>query len=144
MLRRLLALPTYFLRFAFVRFALVGTCVMFVDMAIVQALVMTGTTGPALARVPAFLVAATCAWALNRRFTFHGADRSGPARQWLRYVSANAIGMAVNLTVYYVLIATVDLVWRWPFLGVAAGAIAGLAFNFTASKKLVFVAPKEL
>ena len=127
---------------SFIRFAMVGTGAMLVDMSVVQALVMGEICGPGPARVPAFLVAATFAWAMNRAFTFRAADRSGPLAQWLRYVSANAIGLGVNLAVYWALIYSFPLVYDWPFIGVAAGSVAGLAFNFTASRRFVFAAKR--
>jgi putative flippase GtrA len=139
-IRRLVAI---LLGSSFIRFSIVGTLTLFVDMGVVQALVLTDTLDPRWARLPSFLVAATFAWALNRSFTFKAAHLGSPLAQWMRYVSANAIGMAVNLATYYALIWLFPLVYRLPFIGVAAGAVVGLAFNFTASKKLVFAAPKE-
>jgi putative flippase GtrA len=139
-LRRLVAI---LLASRFVRFSMVGTVSMVVDMGILQAVVMGGLLDPRLGRVPAFLGAATVGWALNRSFTFRQADRSGPVRQWLRYVSANSLGLAANLAVYYSLIGLFPLVYAYPFLGVAGGSVMGLAFNFTASKRLVFAAPRK-
>ena len=44
----------------------------------------------------------------------------------------------MNLAVYSALVTFVPLVREIPTLGVAAGAIAGLFFNFTASKWVIF------
>ena len=139
-LRRLVAA---LLASSFVRFSMVGTVSMLVDMGILQAVVMAGLLDPHLGRIPAFLGAATVGWALNRSFTFRQADRSGPLRQWLRYVSANSVGLAANLATYYTVISLFPLAYEYPFLGVAAGSVTGLIFNFSASKRLVFGAPRE-
>ena len=139
-LRRLVAT---LLASSFIRFSLVGTVSMLVDMGILQAVVMADLLDPRLGRIPAFLGAATVGWLLNRTFTFRQADRSGPLRQWLRYISANSLGLGANLAVYYTLISLFPLVYQYPFLGVAAGAVLGLIFNFSASKRLVFSAPRK-
>ena len=98
-------------------------------------------------RVFSFLVAATTTWALNRRFTFTGAggrtDSGSPARQWLRFLGANALGGAVNYAVYAAIVTFTTLGAALPVLAVAPGSIAGLAFNFTISKFWVFKARNE-
>jgi putative flippase GtrA len=58
--------------------------------------------------------------------------------QWGRFLAANALGGVVNYAVYAVLVTLVPVVAAYPVLGVAAGSLAGLVFNFTASKKWVF------
>jgi putative flippase GtrA len=122
----------------FSRFALVGCAGLVVDVATLTA-VHTGLgLDPYSARIPAFLVAATATWALNRRLTF--ADQTtGSVGEWLRYLAANGVGGAVNLATYMVLISSgLALFTRWPQIAVGVGSIAGLVFNFTASRRYVF------
>ena len=83
-------------------------------------------------------VAATTTWALNRCFTFRGQHDGTLLRQWAKFIAANAFGGLINYGTYAVLVAATALVAAHPFLGVAAGSIAGMFFNFAASKKLVF------
>ncbi|MBU2751109.1 MULTISPECIES: GtrA family protein [Acidithiobacillus] len=91
-----------------------------------------------IAKDMAFSVAVTVTWWLNRKYTFpHWADHR-LLREWLRYVSANSLGAIVNNSDYVVLILTLSLIAHYPVLAVAAGSLAGLVFNFTASRALVF------
>jgi putative flippase GtrA len=122
----------------FVRFAAVGAAGFAVDAAVLTAAMALAGLGPYAGRVVSFLCAATFTWAANRAFTFAGADPARPARQWLRFVVANALGAAVNYGTYALLVATVAAVRELPVAGVAAGSIAGLAFNFAASRRWVF------
>jgi putative flippase GtrA len=91
-------------------------------------------------RVISYLVAATFTWAMNRRFTFATTDRTAPFKQWLRFLAANTVGALANYSIYAALVTWVPLIAAWPVLGVAAGSLAGLAFNFTASRQWVFKA----
>ena len=76
-------------------------------------------------------------WILNRHFTFRQTPES-PLRQWVRFMGANGLGFAVNYATYFVLITVFAMVRANPILGVGAGAIAGLMFNFTINKFWVF------
>jgi putative flippase GtrA len=91
-------------------------------------------------RVVSYLTAATFTWAANRKFTFAQVDAASPLRQWGKFIAANAVGAAVNYGVYAALVTFIPLAAAYPVLGIAAGSIAGLAFNFSASKKWVFKA----
>jgi putative flippase GtrA len=89
-------------------------------------------------RVLSYLIAATTTWALNRRFTFTGADQSPPLKQWLKFLGANAVGGMVNYAVYAALVTFTATVASTPVLGVAAGSLAGLFFNYGVNKFWVF------
>jgi putative flippase GtrA len=94
--------------------------------------------GPYLAGAFAYLVAASTTWALNRKFTFRSAAPTRPRTQWTRFVISNAVGGAVNYGVFAGLIASQVPYLSEPGVAVAAGSIAGLAFNFTISRLYVF------
>jgi putative flippase GtrA len=85
-----------------------------------------------------FSAAVTVTWLINRRLTFatHASVR------WLaefgRYVAANSIGALVNNAVYGILVLVYTIFRRDPVLAVAAGSLAGMFFNFIASKFVVF------
>jgi putative flippase GtrA len=122
----------------FLRFGLVGTAGFVVDAAALTAAMAWLGLGPYGGRVVSYLAAVTFTWAMNRRFTFAGADLHRGAAQWGRFVAANGVGALVNYGTYAALVALVPLVAAWPVLGVAGGSVAGLVFNFTFSKLWVF------
>lgn len=121
----------------FVRFCVVGAVAFVVNAAVVQALVSGAGVSPYLAGAISYLAAATTAWALNRRYTF-GAGALPLHREWLAYLAANLTGAVVYYAVYGVLISLSQAIYDWPWIGVAAGSVAGLAVNFAASKWYVF------
>lgn len=120
----------------FLRFAAIGTAGFVVDSAALYVAMHGPGAGLYLGRVLSWFCAATFTWAMNRRFTF--ADSRPPLRQWLAFLAANAVGGAVNYAVYAILVSTSQVAAATPMIGVAAGSIAGLAFNFITSKWLVF------
>jgi putative flippase GtrA len=121
----------------FGKFGVVGVVGLLVDTAALYAGLAVGLEFFA-ARIPSFFAAATATWILNRRFTFKGAADEPLHRQWAKFIAANAFGGVVNYGVSVGLEAGVDVVAAHPFLAVAAGSIAGMFFNFAASKHLVF------
>ncbi|MET0659339.1 MAG: GtrA family protein [Steroidobacteraceae bacterium] len=123
----------------FLMFALVGTAGFFVDAGTLLFAYHVLGSNLYSGRVLSFLTSATFTWQLNRQLTFRGASRSGNAwKQWLKFLSANAVGGLLNLGVYGVLIARVPMAREHPVLAVACGSIAGLFFNFVASRIVVF------
>lgn len=128
----------------FGKFGLVGVAGLVVDTAVLYALLYgiglerVEEWGFLAARVPSFLAAATATWALNRVFTFKEAARGSLHRQWAAFVAANAFGGVVNYAAYAGCIAYGEPFLSYPVLGVAIGSLAGMFFNFAASKKLVF------
>lgn len=120
----------------FLRFACVGAITYFVDAGVLTAVLAVAPGRFYLGRLVSYVAAASFAWALNRRFTF-GASGSR-WRQWLRYLLANLSGGLANYAVYAGLIEIAGFCRLYPALAVAAGAVAGLSFNFTASRRFVF------
>ena len=108
-----------------------------VDASVLQAALALGLD-PYSGRVASYLCAATAAWAMNRRYTFRVPGREGLAGEWLAYLAANAIGGLVNYGTYVLALWLSGAVRTWPVLGVAAGSVAGLAFNFVVNKYWVF------
>lgn len=125
----------------FISFALIGTAALPVDFGVLY-LAMSLGTGPYLGRLCSYLIAATTTWSLNRRFTFREVRSSNKVNEWGRFLAANAAGGLLNYGVYAALIAGSSLVAAWPFLGVAAGSLAGLSLNFTLSRGVVFTGPR--
>lgn len=119
----------------FLRFALVGVGGFVVDTLVLYA--VKGALGLYGGRVVSYFAAATFTWALNRRFTFVTVKATPKFKQWLEFLAANALGAVVNYGVYSALV-TWTVAGAMPVLGVAAGSVAGLVFNFTVNKTWVF------
>lgn len=119
-----------------VRFALVGCLGFVVDVAILYPVAWLGA-GWVIGRLCSWLGAATCTWAVNRRFTF--AVALAPSwREWGAYLIANSAGGVVNYATYVALIEAVPAIAAHPYLAVGAGSVAGLLVNFTMSRRFVF------
>lgn len=125
-------------RSQFLRFALVGIAGYVVDAGVLTLLVEGIGLDPYSARVASFVCAATATWWLNRRFTFAASDKPAAGRQWARFLLVNAFGAAINYGAYVIALQSWPLAMDYPALAAAIGSIAGLAFNFPASKFLVF------
>ncbi len=135
MIRRVLTDPRLV---EFLRFAAVGVVGLFADMAALTFALEILHLDPYSGRVFSYLIAATTTWALNRRFTFARAEESSAFKQWVKFLGANAIGGVVNYAVYAAIVSLTVIGAAWPQIGVAAGSIAGLFFNFSVNKFWVF------
>jgi putative flippase GtrA len=120
----------------FLRFGAVGTSGFVIDTAVVYAL--RGWLGLYGAGGVSFFVGATANWLLNRVWTFRGRG-GGPAhRQWLMFMVTNLLGFVLNRGTYAALVTFSPVCADNPVLAVAAGCLAGLATNFSLSRRLVF------
>lgn len=120
-----------------VRFCMVGTLGLAVDVAVLSMALHLMGWGFYTARLLSFTVAVTCSWFLNRRHTF-GASHLPAWVEWGRFVSTNAVGGLINYGVYAWVVHGHDaLDWR-PAAGAALGSLAGLAVNFTLSRHFVW------
>jgi len=126
---------------AFVRVAAVGGAGYLVNAAALTFFTRTLALGADPALAAAIFVAMCFTWAGNRYLTF-GARRAHGFRpiveEWLRFVGANLLGAIVN---YGVALALVHYAPGWLhnlYVAQACGVLAGLVFNFTLSRLLVF------
>jgi putative flippase GtrA len=124
----------------FLRFCAVGTVGFVVDAGLLYALMRGAGADPYSGRVASFLVAASVTWALNRSFTFRAVagTRANLRRQWSEYVTLTAVGAGINYGVYVLCLLNSPSMRAVPTLAVAVGAVVALAFNYLASKYLVF------
>lgn len=123
------------------RFSAVGVVGFAVDTAVLYAALGLGA-GLYTGRLASYLTAATVTWALNRRFTFRESRSAHLATEWTRFLAVNSVGGTVNYIAYAALVTTLPFVTANPWLGVAAGSLAGLAVNFTLSRRMVFTASR--
>ena len=125
----------------FIRFAAVGGAGFFVNEAALALAHGLLGAGPRLGWFIAFFPAVTFTWWGNRKLTFaeHASDgHIGMLSEWARFVLTNSVGAAANYIVYVLLIGKAPYPLNIPYLALAVGILAGLVFNFTLSKKLVF------
>jgi putative flippase GtrA len=135
----------WLLRHPFIRFGLVGAAGYVVDASVLALGIDHLGLDPYRGRALSVAVAMTATWLGNRYFTF--ADRrargsfSAIAQEGLKFAGANLIGAAVNYAVYAALVAFAAAPFNNPYLAQAIGVLAGLIFNFTLSRTLVFRKP---
>ena len=60
------------------------------------------------------------------------------AEEWLRFVGANLLGAIANYAVAVALVHAGPGLLANKYVAQAVGVLAGLVFNFTLSRKLVF------
>lgn len=122
----------------FFKFGIVGVIGFLVDTGVLYFCIHVLDLGPYVGRVISFLAAVTTTWICNRLFTFRGQGAGSIHQQWVKFLLVCTGGFVLNYGTYAALIATQPVVHDHPVLGVAAGSIAGMFFNFFASRRLVF------
>lgn len=126
------------------RFAVVGAAGFVVNEAALYVALKLIHLDPYRGAVFSFFVSVTFTWWGNRVLTFreHAATTArGIATEWTKFVAANGLGFVVNYVVYAGLVSFAPTPAGDPFFALACGTLAGFAFNFVLSKRLVFRAP---
>ena len=123
----------------FFRFAMVGAAGFVVDLLVLQLSIHVLGLDPYAGRGISYLCAATSTWIMNRHFTFAAERTDGLWREWARFLMSNAAGGAINLGIYAAMVGGGLPVVSEPWLALAIGSLAGLFFNFIASRKFVFI-----
>jgi len=119
-------------------FLVVGTIGLFVDAAVLAALVYGLGWGNYESRAVSFGIALTVTWLLNREYVFSAGKLPSAGQEYGRYIALQCISMLVNLGVYTLCIATREMLASLPLLALAAGCASGLIFNFAGMRYLVF------
>jgi putative flippase GtrA len=131
-------------RLSILRFAVIGALGMPVDAGVLWLMTHRAGLDPYSGRVVSWLSAATFTWIGNRYFTFGARRAKGliPALgEWLRFLAANAVGGLVNVGLYSTLVRFAPPPANNLYIALVLGVLAGLIFNFTLSKTLVFKGP---
>ena len=138
-LRHLRRLYVYrFGRFGeFVNFLAVGSSGFVIDIAGYYLLQWLGLDHR-IARAVSFLPAVTWNWTHNRRTTFGDRKRCPRVRQWLEYIVANLLGIAISWGIYASLTSYLPWFDRWRLLAVILGVAVASVFNFIVSSVFVF------
>lgn len=123
---------------SFPKFVIVGTLGFVVDsLALLFAIHVLGLDKYS-GRLFSFLVAVTFTWLGHRSFTFADRKQDNLFKEWLTFFVANSTGGIINYITYSLLVTFVPLVNQQPVLGVAAGALVAMLFNYAASSRFVF------
>jgi len=122
----------------FFKFGIVGV----IGFAVDTAMLYFGIHLLDLTRVEAglfsFPFAVSSTWIGNRIYTFRDAPPMPAVKQLAKFSFVCAIGLVFNRGTYTLLVSTIPVVFDYPVLGLLAGTVAGMFFNFFASRKHVF------
>lgn len=119
------------------RFGIVGAIGFAVDGGALLALVLGGVDA-LVARCVSFPAAVLVTWWFNRNWTFEGAPKSRPHRQFSMYFVVQLLGAMSNFVVY---VAVLEFVEPTPLnaLGaLAVGSFFAMFVNFAGSRFLIF------
>ncbi len=122
-------------------FAVIGSVGFFVDASVLKMFLLLVKDDPILGRVVSFPIAATVTWFLNRQYTFSSSSTyklRSLGREWLIYLMVNGIGLAVNLSVFILVIMYVEFAKLYPIITLGLASLVALFFNYFASKYWVF------
>lgn len=133
-------------RATFFRFACVGGTIALIDAGVLYLLKDLPGFNVYTARVFSYTAAMATGYLLNRYFTFHHIERGRVLiDELLRFFSVHAVGGLINFGVFSLIViagehAELSRIWHAlvPLLGVWAGGVVGMCFNFLVSRKLVF------
>jgi len=131
-------------RFSLLRFAVIGALGLPVDAGVLWLMTHRLGLDPYSGRVVSWLSAASFTWIGNRYFTFRATRARGflaTAKEWLRFLAANAVGGLVNVGLYSTLVRFAPPPIDNLYIALVVGVLAGLVFNFTLSKTMVFKGP---
>jgi putative flippase GtrA len=135
----------YLVRHPFMRFGFVGGLGYFVDLGILAWAMDRAGLGFAEARVFSVFGAMCFTWAGNRYLTFperRARTLAGAFQEWLRFVGANLLGAVINYAVSVALVRYAPFPFNYKYAAQAIGVLAGLVFNFSLSRAIVFRAPR--
>lgn len=119
------------------RFGKVGLIGFILDGGILAFLFHVMYWGHYESRAVSFTVAVLATWYLNRVYTFKDTG-SGAVAQYVKYFSIQVVGAIINLSIYVVLIASLDIMRDYPLLPLSIGAGVAMIFNYTISRMFVF------
>jgi putative flippase GtrA len=119
------------------RFAIVGAIGFSVDAGVLHLLVAKAGWSPFAARALSFPPALTSTFLLNRAWTFKSL-RIPAVQAYGAYTLIQIAGALINLAVFALCVLLVPVLYQWPLIALAIGAVASLLVNFAASRRLVF------
>jgi dolichol-phosphate mannosyltransferase len=118
------------------KFCMVGTTGLAVDLSILTLLLTV--TPFSIARALAIWVAMTWNFWLNRSFTFGECQRNSIGKQYVLFCLSCLMGAVLNWSISVGLCAAFDFFAQWKILAAIVGVLAGTAFNYLLSSRVVF------
>jgi putative flippase GtrA len=124
---------------AFTLFGMVGVVGFIVDAGVLYLGIHRGGLNPYEARALSVLAGITTTRTLNRSITFRGRCRGhGPLREYLHYLSVNALGGALNYSVYSLTVWLLPPTTWAPLAALICGSGCGWVVNYAMSHRFVF------
>jgi putative flippase GtrA len=128
----------------FVRFCLVGATGLAVDTAVLALFTEVARLDPRAAAVPAFAVAVTWTYTMNRRWTFRAAGSRRVGFAFPVFVGVCAGGLGLRLLTMHLLMVYAGLATgRRYYLASLGGIAVATLWNFLGSKFVAFRAPSR-
>ena len=129
----------------FFRFAGVGTSISLIDITLLYLFLKLGIN-IFISRTLSLTTSMLVGYFLNRYFTFHHIEIGRALwHSIMRHFSVHAVGGFLNIGVFFSTLTFLNKIntpgipeTLYPLFAVIVGGIAGLAFNFFFSKKVVF------
>ncbi|MDC5803430.1 GtrA family protein [Vibrio europaeus] len=119
------------------RFAVIG-CIGFVaDALVFSVLFYLADTPIMVARVIAFVCAATVTWFGNRIFTFQNTEQK-VAQQWIKFMCGASFSALPNFLVFKLLSSVLGEAGSGPLSALVAGILVGMVSNYLLSSRWVF------
>lgn len=117
-------------------FAVAGGVGFLADAGVLTVAVSALGLRPELARVPSFLAAVVTTWLINRHHTFR-TSRPASLAEFTHYLSAMAVGLAVNYGVFVAVLRLSETAAAVPALALVPATLAGMVVNFLTSRRIL-------
>lgn len=125
------------------RFAMVGVVAAAIHMGAFEIARRWLGFGPAPGWIASFIVAATAAWLMNRRFTFRAPEGSRTSGEWLRYLGVAGAGALAHFCVFMAAVRFLPFFAAQPALAIIPGSLASLCVTYLGASLLVFAIPRK-
>jgi putative flippase GtrA len=120
------------------KFAFVGGVGFVVDTLVFILLYQVLELDMMVARLFAFIVAATTTWLGNRLFTFSSQCTSNKLIQWQRFISVACFSAIPNFLVFKLVMSLINSYFLSVYIALALGVLTGMVSNFWLSERWVF------
>lgn len=118
-------------------FGLAGIIGYLID--VLATLLFVPLLGIYLARIPAFLLAATTTWVINRSVTFKSKrPQHGLLKEYLHYLVVMLGGLVINYLVFAAAVTLLPNTTHSIFLAVAMGSLTGMLLNYSLSRRHIY------
>ena len=124
-------------------FLIVGTIGLLVDAAVLALLVFGFGWGNYSARLVSFSLAVTVTWVLNRNFVFSDGKRASRKEEYMRYLTMQGVGMALNYGIYSTCIILSERMNDQPLIALFIGSACAMVINYLGLRFFVFTGARK-